>query len=1582
MKMRLSVVLPQGGTHDVALSCDVTTTVGDIARCLIRAGFSPDPRLADFAARRLMPVTLRASRGPQGRVVLLDPMAPVTAAGLQSGLVVQPVPEFDAPGEAERLIEATGFVDVLSGEQRGARYSLLAGDNLIGRDRSSRVQLLDQSVSRKHALLRVEADGNLTVTDLGSANGIALGDDYRETLSITRPTELRLGSIEIRLTPGPAPQPRPLLSHRIMHTRSPRVALHFPASERELPTPPAPATPARIPVLAMFAPMLMGGAMYAITQSPMSLIMVAFTPMMMIGSWVDSKLGGRRKHRKDGRRFAEQLAAEHAEIALLRTQEIAVRATETPSFDEVRGAIERLDELLWTRRPEHRSFLELRFGEGVLPSRTALTLPPRGETPREQWARLQLIAEEFEHVSPVPVIERFERCGSIGVVGAPIWAEGAATSLVLQLVGLHSPHEVVLACFAGPRHEEAWSWLKWLPHVDPVASPIPAWQLADSQQSSLRLLTALEGLLETRKAQRGGRADIRSHLGADTRNDEAQGDAVRELPTVPAVIVLVLEDGLVDTARLIELAETGPDHGVHVIWVSRSRAALPAACRTFMEIDEGSGHVHFVRTATSVPLTRHEHADSALAHHLARRLAPVEDTAARVLDESDLPKSVPLHELHRTDLLGGAAPIAQAWAHSGSLTSLWQLGQDRDPVSLSAVVGQGPDATTAVDLRTHGPHALVGGTTGAGKSEFLQTWIMSMAADVSPDRLTFLLVDYKGGAAFAECVDLPHTVGLVTDLSPHLVRRALTSLRAELHYREELLAAHGAKDLISMERRSDAAAPPVLVIVIDEFAALAGEVPEFVDGVIDIAQRGRSLGLHLVMATQRPAGVIKDTLRANTNLRIALRMSDEPDSTDIIGAADAAFFDAETPGRGAIKVGPGRIAHFQTGYLGGRVGAETPAGIELCSLGFTEGEAWNIPPEASAETRRRSQVRDIEQLRDGIVGAAHRLGLASPRRPWLDELPTCLTLAELRGTSESQHRTARARSRPSAGAGQGSRPHAGGRGPVVGLLDDPAAQAQRPVRIDFEDAGSISIIGAGGTGKTGALIAIAAALSDECTSEPVQIYAIDAAGGALDTISTLPTVGAVAPLGDAELTGRVLRHLSDVVAERGPRYAAVRAGGLSAYRDAMPEAGEPRVVLLLDGFAAFRQATETLGGADNPFAMLTEIMMQGRSVGVHVVLTADRPSVIPATLSASLQRQFVLRLANPHDYAALGVRSDVLEGTAPGRALLAGDEREMQFAVLGGPDLARQSAGIEALAAELTARGVERAPRIVNAPDRLSLDALSPLAGGLPSYGIDTRSLDPVGMPLRGLGVIAGPSGAGLSQAALCCVAAMERTVAHQGHAVDTVLLSFAETGLAQLRAWGRVARGDEEVADLAEALTLALGGRTAPRGIAGAGLIGAGPIGGPIGVMIGGGPGTGNGGSPGGIPVETGTPPPLAFPAPGARGIVVVERPAEAAGTPALPQLVALAKAARRARVLVLFEFESGTASETWDLYQSLKQPSWGLSLQPDQNETQSPFREDLGRVKRADFPPGRGFAIENGRAVPVQVALPSPVDGPGPLQ
>ncbi|UOQ56477.1 FHA domain-containing protein [Leucobacter allii] len=1525
MRLLLTLALPDGRTHDVALSCDVTATVADAARTLVRAGIGTDHQLVTAVRSRAAPVTLRGRPAAGAPPRLLDPASPIGSSGLRSGWIVEPVLEFGAHGGARRMIGAVGSVEVLSGRHTGTRYSLVPGENLIGRDRACRVHLSDPSVSRRHAV--VAASAGLELADLGAANGVLRDGRPVGLARIDAATTFQLGEVEIRITPGPPAEAVPYLPHRIPHVRAPRIDPRFPRSERELPDPPERPAPGRFPVLAALAPLLLGGAMYAVTRSPLSLVLVALSPLMMIGSWWDARLGTRRRLRRETRRFDAALAVERAELTELRAREIAVRAAEAPTLPDIARAIRERGELLWTRRPEHDAYLEVRLGEGARPSRTAIVLPPRAGTAAAPWALLRGVAEEFRAVEPVPVLERLDRCGSLGIAGPAFWAAGLARSLVLQLAGLHSPEELGLCCFAGPEHAGEWDWLKWLPHAG-TAGPLPGGRLADDAAGSRRLLAVLEGTLVERRARTGAAEAVRARLEPE-RADDAPGAAARDLPTVPTILVLVLPGARADPSRLIALAEDGPDRGIHLIWVGAARTELPAACRTFVEVDDARAVVSFVRTAETVPLQRWEHLEAPAALELARSLAPVEDAGARALDESDLPASVALRQLHEVDLLGGASAIARAWAASGTLVSRWTRGSEREPPALAAVVGQGADGPTTIDLRAQGPHALVGGTTGSGKSEFLQSWIMSLAARIGPDRLTFLLVDYKGGAAFAECADLPHAVGLVTDLGPHLVRRALTSLRAELRHREELLAAHGAKDLLAMERRSDPAAPPVLVIVIDEFAALAREIPEFVDGVIDIAQRGRSLGLHLIMATQRPAGVISDNLRANTNLRIALRVADASDSRDVLGVADAASFDATTPGRGAIVSGPGRIDRFQTGYLGGRSGASPLASrIEVRSLGLAEGRPWDIPPEpAEAAGTRARPARDIAILRDGIAAAARLAGLRAPRRPWLDELPRIVDLGAIAACT--------VRAGPADAADPAGDPAADpaadpelGDAVTIGLRDEPAAQARSPLVVDLEDAGHLAVFGASGTGKTSALCTLAVALSRGADRRPVELYAIDAAGGALDAIAGLPTVGAVAPLADAELVGRILRRLLAVIAERGPRFSAARAAGLPAYR-ATPGGGrEPRVVLLVDGFDAFRHAAEAVGG-DATIRMLQEIMTTGRSHGVHVVLTAERAAAVPAALAASVGRRIVLRLANPHDYAALGLPVDALDDAGPGRGVLAGAREEIQIALVGGrPELAAQAEALDALGAELGQRGVPAAFAVRNAPRRIPLAELPAETGGRPVVGIDTRDFRPVGMPTEGLVVISGPPGSGQSTAAGSAVAALRRWSGLRGERIETTLLSCADGGLLAAQDWDRAASGTEEVRTLGEALLAALG----------------------------------------------------AGPAPGARGVIVVERPTDVEGTAALPVLVALAKAARRARALVVFEFEQGAAAGIWELFTALRQPRWGIALQPDAAESQTPFRESFGRVSRADFPPGRGFAVEGGRLTPVHIAAPWGEPGAAP--
>src|SRR5262249_975932 len=252
-----------------------------------------------------------------------------------------------------------------------------------------------------------------------------------------------------------------------------------------------------------------------------------------------------------------------------------------------------------------------------------------------------------------------------------------------------------------------------------------------------------------------------------------------------------------------------------------------------------------------------------------------------------------------TDLAGLALADAPE-ADAAVVAARWD--QAPDGRSTAALLGVGADGPVIVELRRDGPHGLVAGTSGAGKSELLQTRVGSLALANAPDALTFVLVDYKGGSAFAACAQLPHCVGLITDLDGHLVNRALASLSAELRRRESLLAAAAAKDIEDYWTRTRDRLPR-LVIVVAEFAPLGEAGPDLIRGVIGIGMRGRSLGVHVVLATQRPGGVVSADLRANLNLRISLRVTSEAESMDVVDAPDAARITARQPGRAYLRTG-------------------------------------------------------------------------------------------------------------------------------------------------------------------------------------------------------------------------------------------------------------------------------------------------------------------------------------------------------------------------------------------------------------------------------------------------------------------------------------------------------------------------------------------------------------------------------------------------------------------------------------------------------------------------------------------------------
>jgi S-DNA-T family DNA segregation ATPase FtsK/SpoIIIE len=457
------------------------------------------------------------------------------------------------------------------------------------------------------------------------------------------------------------------------------------------------------------------------------------------------------------------------------------------------------------------------------------------------------------------------------------------------------------------------------------------------------------------------------------------------------------------TAAIAAWRAAAPPHQ-RLVLLARRRDLVPSWCASVLHVDEPAAtRPQGVARAAGVS---HAWADAqarrlaAVRHHAARRPTPSPPPVVALGDLPDVPPAT-------------AAAVTRSW--SAGLR----------PVPLG--VGAGGRVVT-VDLRRDGPHALVAGTTGAGKSALLSTLVLAHALGEPPDRLAVLLVDFKGGAGLGPVAGLPHVLDHVTDLDAVRARRVLVGLAAELRRRELLLARGGATDLTGLDADRPET-PPRLLVVVDELRALADDVPDAMPSLARLAAQGRALGVHLVLATQRPAGAVPADLRANLGLRICLRVADAADSTDVLDDPAAARIDPALPGRALLRVAGGPLVPFQTA----RAATAAPARVR-------RAPPW---PAAATWTPRRPSP---EPPAAPWVGATRAAAVERPARstPWLPELPPRVRADEVPD----------------------------GVGLPVALADLPAEQRRAAVRWE-PSAGHLLVVGGPGSGRTTALVAIA-----------------------------------------------------------------------------------------------------------------------------------------------------------------------------------------------------------------------------------------------------------------------------------------------------------------------------------------------------------------------------------------------------------------------------------------------------------------------------------------------------------------------------
>ena len=1447
LKLTLTGAATPSGTIDLEIEVPTDMTVGELAVDL--AGRSPhhEPPAATLAISR-------SGVAPKP----IDPDASVENSPIVSGTTVEligpGVPAAAGPDEAPSAVAV-----VTGGNDEGLRFPLYPGPNIVGREAAADVVIADEAVSRRH--LQVDVGTQIVVTDLGSANGTRIAGEAVESTTIQPGTSIELGATTIRVDLDPTGRG----TTGGAFVRSPPTAAPVIPEEIESPKVPGERKAPRIPVIAAIAPIFMGAVMYLVTQRAQTLIFIALSPIMLMGNAIEARITNRKSNREAREKFDADFVAFADDAHRRITDEAHFRRAQHPDLERLGEALHARSPVVWSRRPDTEHFAELCIGRGRQPAHHVFTKNTSDDSDPALVAKVDALLADVAFVDDVPVVADLGVEGSVGVAGPPAIARAVAASMVASAAMMHSPAELSIALLGSPEASEDWRWLTWLPHVDDRYSPI-AHPLADSPNACVALQDLLADLLDARAAL--------NQMSTSARH-------------LPAILVVIEDDAPIERSLLVDL-ERGPAVGIHPVWIATAVKALPAGCGAVVDTSGGSAQmtVRIRRTKVLHEGVRADLLSTDQLDRIGRTLSPLVDTAARARGETGLPDIVP-----GPALLGlPAEPTADSIIERWRSTSI--DGPGRGDTRLSAPVGIANDEPFQLDLRRQGPHALVGGTTGAGKSEFLQSWVMGLAANYSAQRVNFLFVDYKGGAAFSECVKLPHCVGLVTDLSPHLVDRALGSLHAELHRREHLFNQLDAKDIIELEKRGSKETPPVLIIVVDEFAALVQEVPDFVDGVVNVAQRGRSLGLHLILATQRPAGVITGNLRANTNIRVALRMADESDSSDVIDSTEAAFIDAIHPGRGFAKAGPGRSTPFQSAFYGGQSTEQHgPRTAVIRPLGIAAAEEWPTPP----RERSGEDTNDLERLVTATKRAALVGQYPEPRRPWLPELPSELDLrdAELTRTDTAL---------------------------VFGTADMPSEQSQPPVAFHPDRDGNLAAFGGSGSGKstllrTLAITAGAGIPNPENGSGPCHVYGIDFGSRGLQQLEPFSHVGSIIDGDDHERIERLLRTMRETIDERQERFQAAAADSIAEYRVRSGQIGEARILLLIDNYGAMRQAY------DNPeraatLELLTSIMSEGRSVGMHVVFTADRPGAVPSSVTSIVSRRLVLRLANESDFMLLDEPTGVLDSESPpGRGLEKGGE--FQIAVLGGTsNLAAQTDLARALAQqEMFGAGAPPAPPVQALPRDVLLGQLPDSVGDKPVLGLDDATLGPVGIEPTGAFLIAGPPGSGRTTA----VASLSLAIRRWRPDFQQVLFADRRTPLAAIDSWTTVSTRTEDHAQLAS--TIAADLKKIDGSVKGLAII-----------------------------------------------LENISELLEDAMTEAA--ILDLVKAALAVDAFVIAEGETSQMIRAWKL-DPIKNQRTGLILQPQLGDGDL-LKATFPRFGRNEFPVGRGIHVERRKITKVQVARP----------
>lgn len=997
-----------------------------------------------------------------------------------------------------------------------------------------------------------------------------------------------------------------------LFNRLPRRRMPLNKKEIKIEAPPMTLSGEKIPLM-----LRMGGSM---VMGANSVLMGNYTTMLssVLFPVLTSKYTDKQKKDYEKRRvekYTEYLERKRKEIEVEKLNEEKVLNYNYPELEQVLS-YPYDGQRLWERRKTDDDFLNIRLGYG------SILLMAEYKYPEERFGldedcledKMYELARKKVFLDKAPIMNSFIENFVCGILGSRRLVLSFVKRLVMQIAISHSYDEVKIVFLIDESDLKEMEYFRYIPHV---------W----NDQKTFRFLAT--NAIEAFQVSEYLKKEVEEELGKSYISNKISDKR-------PYYMVFALEKKIFDSMEVLkDIMQSEKGCGVSVITAFED---LPKECfKIFQLHSNGDNVVINLKELDQGDIQfRTDRFDERVAFSSMNQLA---NTNLRIISQAySLPKMITFLEMFGVGRIEHLNPL-QRW-------------HDHNPVkSLAAPIGIGTDGTLfELDLheKYQGPHGLIAGMTGSGKSEFIITYILSMAVNYHPDEVAFLLIDYKGGglaSAFedkARGIHLPHLVGTITNLDGAAINRALISIHSELTRRQRLFNDAKSKvgessiDIYSYQqlyRRGQVEeALPHLFVIADEFAEMKQQQPEFMESLISIARIGRSLGVHLILATQKPSGVVNDQIRSNTKFRVCLKVQDKSDSLDMLKRPEGA--ELKETGRFYLQVGYNEyFALGQSAWSGADYEAQDEVVVQkddsAVFIDTTGQNIYEIKPEVKKTTSGKSQLTEIVQYLSNLAKIEHIV----PKKLWKEPLQERIDFQSAAPKKEK-----------------------GNISVFVGQVDDPIRQQQYPYFYNFLDCKNILIVGEGKCGKTTMIQNMLVQLTMYYGADDINYYVLDYSSHMLKLFKNVPHCGAVLSEDDEATVKPFFDLLEKISDERKEQFSKLEVDNFKSAREKIKL---PIILVVIDDINGLTASKIT----ENYYYTLNTLIKKMSNYGIYFIISCSHLNEIATRIRQEIGDTFALTLKDKYEYQdAIGCRIDYIPPSIPGRGLInkQGEALELQ----------------------------------------------------------------------------------------------------------------------------------------------------------------------------------------------------------------------------------------------------------------------------------------------------------------------------------